>query len=180
MSKKYANVMFVSVVMVGLSACALSAQPYEEGMKAYEKGDYQSALKEFQQAAREGNVNGQYSLGLMYQDGIGVEQDLEQAQKYFAQAAKQGSKQAKTHLVEIHKQQYRQAMEAYEKGNYKKALQLFKRLAEQGMVDAQYNLGLVYQDGLFGEVNKTLAKQYFEQAAQQGSEAAQKALLNFH
>ena len=44
--------------------------------------------------------------------------------------------------------QFEDAVFAYERGDYAKAYRLFKPLAEQGVPAAQYNLGLMYADGL--------------------------------
>ena len=53
-----------------------------------------------------------------------------------------------------------------------KAVELFTKAAEQGNVDAQNNLGVMYfvGEGVSRDVNK--AKQWFEKAAAQGNEEA--------
>ena len=40
-----------------------------EGIAAYERGDYETALQEFQPLAEQGNADAQFNLGLMYDDG---------------------------------------------------------------------------------------------------------------
>ena len=42
---------------------------------------------------------------------------------------------------------YEDAVAAYAAGDYRKAFRLLKGLAEQGNVDAQYNLGVMYYEG---------------------------------
>jgi len=45
---------------------------YQEGMDAYERGDYDTALKELQPLAEQGHTEAQFNLGLMYYEGLGV------------------------------------------------------------------------------------------------------------
>lgn len=179
LNKSFTSVLSSLILVTTLAACATTEpissgqQHYQQAMEAFEKEQYQTAIQLFEQAAQQGVLEAQYSLGLMYQDGIGVSQDTTKAQYYFEQAVQQGSQQAQTHLNQIY---YQQAMEAFEKGEYATTYRLFKQLADQGVSDAQYNLGLMYQDGIVVPQNKTMAKQYFEQAAKQGSKQAQEAL----
>ncbi len=46
---------------------------YQVGCDAYERGDYDTALKEFRPLAEQGHTEAQWSLGVMYERGRGVE-----------------------------------------------------------------------------------------------------------
>ena len=65
-------------------------------------------------------------------------------------------------------QQFQQGFEATERGDYQTAFKLWLPLAEQGDAKAQFNLGVMYGDGLgvkqdyFEEVN------WYRKAAEQG------------
>jgi len=48
---------------------------YQEGLDAYERGDYDTALKEWRPLAEQGDASGQFNLGFMYDQGLGVPQD---------------------------------------------------------------------------------------------------------
>lgn len=61
----------------------------------------------------------------------------------------------------------------YNKGDYKRALQCFLPLAQQGHIDAQYYVGYMYYKGLDMMTNHNIALQYFMPAAQQGHAKAQ-------
>ena len=52
----------------------------------------------FQKAADQGNADAQYSLGVAYAKGLGVEQDYRQAIYWLRQAAEQGDPDAKAFL----------------------------------------------------------------------------------
>jgi len=45
---------------------------YQEGMDAYERGDYDTALKELRPLAEQGHVGAQSLLGSMYDQGKGA------------------------------------------------------------------------------------------------------------
>ncbi len=67
-----------SIALVTL-ALAVSAQAgFEEGVVAYSRGDYATALREWRPLAEQGKANAQCTLGLMYDNGEGVpENDAE-------------------------------------------------------------------------------------------------------
>ncbi len=48
---------------------------YQEGYDAYNRGDYDTALKEWRPLAEQGNEAAQANLGFMYAKGQGVPQD---------------------------------------------------------------------------------------------------------
>lgn len=62
---------------------------------------------------------------------------------------------------------YEKAFEALEKGDYKTAAFYLSFFASNGDTVAQYNMGLLYRDGLGVEKNPTVALSWFYLAAQQ-------------
>ena len=64
----------------------------------------------------------------------------------------------------------------YNQKKYQKAFKLFKKLAEQGDSQAQYNLGAMYENGEGVEENIEQAKYWYKKSADQGNEDAQEAL----
>jgi hypothetical protein len=77
----------------------LSAQNgFEEGMAAYKRGDYATALKKWRPLAEAGDAEAQNNLGLMYADDRGVPQDDEEAVKWLRLAAEQGDAVAQNNL----------------------------------------------------------------------------------
>ena len=67
---------------------------YQEGCDAYERGDYDTAFKEFQPLAEQGEMVAQWSLGVMYERGRGVPKDSVQAYRWNTLAAAKGLKEA--------------------------------------------------------------------------------------
>ena len=70
----------------------------EKGAAAYKSGDYTTALREYTPAAKQGNADAQYSLGIMYDNGTGVIQDYRTAVKWWTLAAEQGHAYAQVNL----------------------------------------------------------------------------------
>jgi len=62
---------------------------------------------------------------------------------------------------------------AYKKGDYKTAMRLWKPLAEQGHANAQYNLGLMYDNGEGVPEDDKQAVKWYRLAAEQGLADAQ-------
>ena len=63
--------------------------------------------------------------------------------------------------------------DAYQKGDYKTAFNEFKPLAEQGDASAQYNLGVMYDNGKGVLKDYKEAVKWYRKAAEQGLASAQ-------
>jgi len=68
------------------------------------------------------------------------------------------------------------ALEAAERRDYATAIRLWRPLADQGEVDAQYNLGVMYDKGQGVTRDYAVAVSWFRKAADQGSASAQVSL----
>ena len=75
---------------------------FDKGLTAYNNGDYATALKEWKPLAEEGDVDAQYYLGVLYDNGDGVPQDYKEAVRWYTLAAKQGDVDAQYNLSLIH------------------------------------------------------------------------------
>ena len=67
---------------------------FAEGMKFYAARNYQGALNRFSQAAISSHSGAQFMLGVMYENGYGVEKNLEDALNYYRSAAEKGHSSA--------------------------------------------------------------------------------------
>jgi TPR repeat protein len=68
---------------------------------------------------------------------------------------------------------FKTAMEAYNRGDFAKALREWRPLAEQGDASAQFYLGLSYENGDGVPRDYAIARQWYEKSAAQGDEKAQ-------
>jgi TPR repeat protein len=126
---------------------------FDQGMKAYDRGDYQTAFRELRGPAQQGNVVAQARLGALYLSGQGVKQDYNAAMRWLKMAAEESEPSAQTNIGVI-----------YYEGDgvdrdFKEAARWFQMAADQGYVDAQARLATLYEYG-FG-MPKDYAKAYF-------------------
>lgn len=87
------NIRIVSVVLLMLSSNTW-ADAYDDGVAAYQSGNFQDALGIWTSLARDGHVNSEFQLGVMYEYGDGVSADQNIALEWYQRAAEHGHQQA--------------------------------------------------------------------------------------
>ncbi len=85
---------FYIVVGFGLLVATPAWADFQAGLDAYERGEYDTALKEFRPLAEQGDAQAQYNLGVMYANGQGVPQDYLFAHMWGNLAASHGHEDA--------------------------------------------------------------------------------------
>lgn len=78
------------------------AGPTEDATTANTRGDYATALKNFQSLAAQGNAEAQNNLGELHAKGQGVPQDYSQARQWYEKAAAHGHALAQNNLAELY------------------------------------------------------------------------------
>ena len=73
-----------------LSPDAAWSADFEKGQEAARKGDYATALQEWEPLAEQGHAEAQYALGELYLFGDGVPQNDEEAVRWLRLAAERG------------------------------------------------------------------------------------------
>ena len=127
----------LSIVLLAAPAWA----DFKTGEKAYQSGDYATALREWQPLAEQGHAGSQYQLGLLYANGKGVTKDDAKARLWFEKAAIQGHTEAQVNLG---------VLLMYARGgqqDYKMAVYYLRLAANQGKDLAQRRLGQLYEGG---------------------------------
>jgi len=89
------------VVVQMLGTAAALAGPWEDGMAAYNRGDYMPAIHLFRPLAEQGNPKAQNVLGVMFRRGEGVAKNPVRAHMWFSFAAARGDAKAKAELREV-------------------------------------------------------------------------------
>jgi TPR repeat protein len=121
------------MIIGGLVAAALIlgiagavAGPWEDGMAAYNRGDYMPAIRLFRPLAEQGNAKAQNVLGVMYRKGEGVARNSVRAFLWFNRAAARGDARAKAELRDVSQtmtaeelSQARKMAQACEASNYR-------------------------------------------------------------
>ena len=143
---------------------------YQKAVDAYKREDYKTAYKLILPLANKGFAQAQYNLGVMYEKGKGVKENLKKAKKWFQFAAEQG----------VVKAQYSLGL-MYGKGkgvakDYSKAIKWWNLAADQGNGKAQINLGWMYEMGKGVPKDVQKAANWYQLASNQGLAKAQEKL----
>ena len=145
----------------------LPNDPSKDGLAAYQRGDYATAMKLWRPLADQGLAPIQLSLGVMYAKGQGVSQDYVEAIRWFRRAAGQGNVNAQYYLGSFYVEGKGAAQ------SYAEAQRWYRKAAEQGNASAQYELGVIYEHGLGVTTSFSEAMQWYRKAADQGNGDAQ-------
>ena len=130
-----------------------------------------AAVNDTRARAERGEADAQTNLGIIYEKGHGVAQDLAQAVTWYRKAADQGHAPAQYNLGYM-----------YEKGlgiaqDGAQAIAWFRKAADQGYAQAQFRLGVIYREAWLGVArDDAQAAAWFRKAAAQGDAAAQAGL----
>lgn len=136
------------------------------GVDAWARGDWASAVREWQGPATLGDPDAQFNLGQAYKSGRGVPRDLAQAEALFKAAAASGHIQAADNY----------GLLLYQRGALAEALPFVQAAASRGDPRAQYYLGIAHFNG--DQVGKDWVRAYalVRIAQQAGIEAATRSL----
>jgi TPR repeat protein len=77
---------------------------FDEGMAAYEAGDFATALAEWQPLAEQGSAAAQFNLGLLHYHGKGVAENRAEAARWFLRAAEGGFVRAQYRVAGIYEE----------------------------------------------------------------------------
>ena len=144
----------------------------------FEHGGKTLAIVWLTEANNQGNAKAEYLLGLLYEQGDGVPQDLDQSRYFFGKAADQdyGPAQYAPGKMLINAEfddSNQQGSEAEAiKAKVGRGVSLLLRAAKAGYAPAQYRLGLMYYNGQGVDTDRHAALRAFRQAAHQGLAAA--------
>lgn len=78
-------------ILALITPLTLASPKLEDGYDAFDKGDVDSAVQIWRELAEHGNATAQLNLGQLYRLGKGVEQNDEEAVKWYTLAAQNGS-----------------------------------------------------------------------------------------
>jgi TPR repeat protein len=91
------RVLFVVFLVVACATVA-AADSYEDALSAFLRKDYAFEAQLFRPIAEQSNAKAQYNLGSMYDKGLDVSQDYQEALKWYRKAAEQGHARAQGNL----------------------------------------------------------------------------------
>lgn len=114
----------------------------------------------YRQAAEAGHVEAAVSLGVLLQDGRGVDKDAAAAADLYRGAAEQGHARAQNNLGLLYVRGDGLAQD------YGEAARLFKAAAAQGLPEALTNLGVLYENGFGVPQSDEIAADLYRQGGE--------------
>lgn len=114
-------------------------------------------------SSEKGNSNASYMLGLLYENGQGVEKDFDQAKFYYNKSFEQGNSNGLLRIGTCYYFGY-----CTEKDPFR-AFEYFKQAAELGNGNAFYRLGVCYLDGIGAQLDSSKAFECFQKAEKLGN-----------
>ena len=168
--KKFLSLMTLTTLLSFGAQAALS-----DGVLAYQYKQYPAALAEFTYLTEEGDPAASYYLGKLYQEGLGVSQNLAKARALF-QAADSGYYYPAS--AELGKMLLEGAPQV--PAEPARGIALLKKAAHAGEADAAFELGQAYASGSAVEKNLNYAYGFYLKAALQGHMKAQYMLAKLY
>ena len=130
---------------------------YEEDQDQAVPQDFAEAARWYRKAADQGNADAQCTLGDLYDVGLGVPQDCAEALRWYRRAADQENARAQCQLGVLFNHGYPGMLQLFFGSlcgagqvvpqDHAEAALWYRKAAEQGDPDAQFNLGLSYAGG---------------------------------
>jgi uncharacterized protein len=156
----------LSFVVLSIPA---SAQDFERGYRAFERGDYAAALRDFRPLADRGIAKAQLAMGLSYLFGEGKLNNGTKAIFWIRKAAEQDFVPAQNMLGRL----YANGQGVPE--DRTAAHHWYLRASEQGDAQSQTQLGVQYLEGIGIPKDIGRAYMWFNLAAAQGNADGRKA-----
>lgn len=165
---------------------------YDQGLGV--KTDSQQAFHWYQKAAEGGSAKALKIMGKLYQTGRIVDQDEVQAVFWYEKAAEKGDKEAAKLLDSLKEKREKEEVEGedldilfdlamssyFGKENYpvdsRKSFEYFKKAAEKGHREAQYMLGVLYEEEMGCGLDLQAAIKWYRKAAERGNPDAQEKM----
>ncbi len=161
------------VTLSTLTACATGRtdpQAFQAGVAAYDAGDYDRAYELWAPLAKRGDLAAQRNVAHLKRQGMGVEQNLEEALDLYKDAAERGLVSAQVNLAFL----YLEGKGT--KRDVRKAVRWLHRAARAGSAEAQFQLARMLEEGDGLKRNRDKAVIYYLAAAGQGHAPAQQRL----
>ena len=130
------------------------------------------AVAAYRKAVDKGSSSAMVELGVMLGTGAGVPKDEAQARKLFERAAEAGNPRGITNLAAI-------STAGGAPADPVKSRAMLMRAAEKNSAEAQYQLGLMFADGIGGPQDDVAARSLFEKAAAQDHPGALEQMGEF-
>ena len=154
---------YILAPFIALSASLACADDLTDARNAYGAGQFEEAATLLRPLVRQENIEAVYLLARMYEQGDGVEKDLEEAKRLLRLAAKNGNDAAQQRLDIFDAQGEDDSV----------VVEWYLPSAEEGDTEAQYNLAFMYETGWGVQINEKKAIRWYQDAADMQHDVAQ-------
>jgi len=151
----------LAVIALVLWPIGAEAANYNDALQYIQAAKYGLAMKEFKQLAEEGHAPSQFSLGLMYHLGRGVDKDQAVAYEYYKQSA------LKEHPPALNNIGMMYLNGDYVAQNRDVAFRLFQK-ASTTHAQAMDNLGQCFENGWGVDRNIRRAREMYQLSGENG------------
>jgi TPR repeat protein len=105
MGEQLSRTLMITMLMLSfvVSGGVVFGGPLEDGLAAFSRGDYETALRLLRPFAAQGDAIAQFDLGMMYRQGNGVPKDQREAAKWIRAAAELGYANAQSVLGDMYR-----------------------------------------------------------------------------
>lgn len=162
------------LVLGMMMTCLAHANTLEEAKLKLSQKDFAAAHAIYLTLANQNDAKACYNLGLMYQDGDGVTQNLDEAVKWYTKSASLGYKEAQYLLASM---VFRREIQSI---SYERAAQYYQQAAELGHVKSQLNLGMLYYRGDVIAQDLVASLKWLNLAASNNNSEAQGYIANMY
>ena len=159
--KSFFKILWIAFLFVFSLPCF--ADNAKEGMRLFEAGKYHQAMTYFMKPDAQKNPDVLNHIAHMYDNGLGVEKNLQTSARWYEKAAEMGFRVAQFNLGLC-----------YEKGegvqkNLSEAIKWFRKAAEQGYAKAEARMGYYTVTGIGTKQDFAKALKWYRLAADHGS-----------
>lgn len=137
MRNKTVRLALLAITMAGAMPVAAQQPSVRGGVEAWQRGNYEDAVRQWRPLADRGDPDAQYNLAQAYKLGRGVPLNMTLAEQWYERAARQGHEQAGANLGLI----------LFQNGRRREAMPYIERAAQGGDPRAQYVLGTALFNG---------------------------------
>ncbi len=158
----------VFAICLSVATTSVHAQTVEDGIKARNSGDYETAKSIFLKHVDDGNAKAMNAIGRLYDQGKGYSKNIHRACDWYERSAIAGYVSAQNNLAICYESGEGRARDI------EKAIFWLEKSAEQGRLQAQVNLVRLYNDR-----NRDRAIYWGQKAVDQNSAFARVVMWGF-
>jgi len=156
----------VASIALAIIAVAPAHADVKEGVDAWSRGDYDTAVAQWQIPANKGDPDAMFNMGQAYKLGRGVPRDMAKAEDYYRRAAQKGHVRAADNYGIL----------LFQTGRQTEALPWLNAAADRGEPRAMYILGIAAYNGDYTPKDVVRAYALMTRSAATGLQQAQSSL----